>query len=94
MADLLVIVLFFCLRSCEYTKTNSHRRTTQFRFQDMQFHDANGVILTDAAADVLLVALAITLLLDTQKNCVHGESSTMDTTGLLHGYSVPACARL
>ena len=32
MADLLVMSLLFCLCSCEYTKTNSHRRTDQFRF--------------------------------------------------------------
>ena len=93
MADLLVIALFFCLRSCEYTKTNSHRRTTQFRFQYMQFHDSNGVILPDADADVLLAALEITMLLDNQNNCVHGESSTMEATGLLHGDPVPACDR-
>ena len=31
-ADLLIIDIFFYLRSCEYTKTNSHRCTTQFRF--------------------------------------------------------------
>ena len=77
MEDLLVISLFFCLRYCEYTKTNSQRRTTQFFFQDMQFHDANGVIPPDAAADFFLAALVITLFLDTQNNCVRGESSTM-----------------
>ena len=72
MADLLAISLFFCLRYCEYTKTNSQRRTTQFFFQDMQFHDANGVIPPDAAADFFLAALVITLFLYTQNNCVHG----------------------
>ena len=56
MADLLVIALFFCLSSCEYTKTNSNFRTTQFRFRYMQFHDANGVIPSDATADVFLAA--------------------------------------
>ena len=66
MADLLVIALFFCLRSCQYTKTNSHRRTTQFRFQDMQFHNANGVIPPDAAANEFLVASSVTLSLDTK----------------------------
>ena len=38
-------------------------------------------------------ASAITMFLNTQKNCVRRESSTMEATGLLHGYPVPACAR-
>ena len=51
----------------------------------MQFYDTNGVIPPDAAVDMFLSALVITMFLDTQKNCVRGESSTMETTGLLHG---------
>ena len=94
MADLLVNALFFCLCSCDYTKTNLHCRTTQFRFQDMQFHDANGVIPRDAVANVFLEASAVTLFLDTQNNCVSGKSSTMETTGLLNGELAPACSRL
>ena len=93
MADLLDIALFFFLRSCEYTKTNSHRRTTQFLFQYMQFHDANGLIPPDAASNVFLAASEINLFLDTQKNCFRRESFTTDSTGLLHGDPVPACAR-
>ena len=92
MADLLFIDILFSLRSCEYTKTNSHRRMTQFRFRDMQFHDGNGVIPPDADAYVFLAALAITLFLDTQNNCLHGESSTMDSTCPLRGDPIPACA--
>ena len=91
MADLLVIALLFCIRSCEYINTNSHRRTTQSRCQYMQFHDANGVISPDADADVFLAALEITLFLDTQNNCVHRESSTMKATGMLHGDPIPTC---
>ena len=64
-ADLIILALFFCLRPCEYTKTNSHRRTTQFRFRDIQFHDDDGVIPTQASAKVLLEATAVTLYLDT-----------------------------
>ena len=56
MTDLLVISLFLCLRSCDYTNTNYHRCTTQFCFQDMQFYSANGVIPPDAAANVFLAA--------------------------------------
>ena len=59
----------------------------------MQFHDANGVIPPDTDADVFLAALAITLFLDTQNNCVGGESSTMEATVLLHGDPSPACVR-
>ena len=93
VADLLVIALFFCLRSCEYTKTNSHRRKTQFRFQDVQFHDANGVMPPDAAVNLFLEASAITLFLDTQENSVLRESYTMESTGLLHGYPVQSCSQ-
>ena len=93
MADLLVIALFFCLCYCEYNKTNSHRHTTQFRFQDMQFHDDNGVIQPDTDTDVFLATLEITLFLDNQKDCVCGESSTMESTCILHGDPVIACAR-
>ena len=51
----------------------------------MHFHDANGVIPPDAASDVLLAASVINLFLDSQNNCVRGESSTMETTGMFHG---------
>ena len=40
----------------------------------MQFHEDNGVIPLDAAVDVFLDALAITLFLDTQNNGVRGGS--------------------
>ena len=93
MADLLGIAILFCLRYCEHTKTNSHRRTTQFLFQYMQFHDANGLIPPDAASNVFLAASEINLFLDTQKNCFRRESFTTESTGLLHGDPVPACAR-
>ena len=43
---------------------------------------------------MLLAAFAITLFLDTQNNVVHGEQSTMEVTGILHGDPVPACAQL
>ena len=73
--DLIQLALFFCLRSCEYSKTSSHRRTTQFRFRDLQFHNKNGVIPRDAPNHVFMAATAVTLFLDTQKNCVRGESN-------------------
>ena len=92
-ADLIQIGLFFCLRSCEYTKSASHRRTTQFRFRDVQFHDGDGVIPRDAPDKTFLDAWAVTLFLDTQKNCVRGESTSMEATGLQHGDAVTAAAR-
>ena len=92
-SDLIQIALFFCLRSCEYSKTSSHRRTTQFRYRDLQFHNAEGVIPGDAPDHVFLSATAVTLFLDTQKNCVRGESTSMEATGLKHGDSVKAAAR-
>ena len=75
MADLLGIAILFCLRYCEHTKTNSHRRTTQFLFQYMQFHDANGLIPPDAASNVFLAASEINLFLDTQKIVSAGNPS-------------------
>ena len=76
-AYLIHITLFFCLRSCEYTKTNSHRWTIQFQFKYMQFHEKEGVIPHDAPAKVFLQSRAVTLFLDTQKKNVRGESTTM-----------------
>ena len=69
-ADFIQITLFFCLRLCEHTKTNSHRRTVQFCLKDLQFHDADGVIPLDAFSKIFLCSRAVTLLLDTQKNSV------------------------
>ena len=43
---------------------------------------------------MFLEATAVTLYLDTQKNCVRGESCTMEATGLPHGDPVIAAARL
>ena len=93
ISQLTILALFFCLRSCEYTKTSSHKRTVQFRFRDLQFHDDQGVIPFDAPDARFLAALAVTLFLDTQKNSVRGESSTMEATGLPHGDPVVAAAQ-
>lgn len=51
-------------------KTQSHHHTTQFRFQDLQFHNADGVILHDALDQAFLDAWKTTLFLGIQKNCV------------------------
>ena len=84
---------FFCLCSFEYTKTASHRRTVQFRLKDLQIHDKHSITPHDAPDHIFLSTKAITLSLDTQKNSVRGESSSMEATGVLHGDPVSAAAR-
>ena len=90
--DLIILALLFGLRLCEYTKTNSHCSTTQFCFRDIQFHDDDGVIATQATAKVFLAATVVTLYLNTQNNCVWGDSCTMEATGISHGDPVTAAA--
>ena len=59
----------------------------------MQFHNVDGVIRQEAPDHVFLATCAVTFFLDTQKNCVRGESTTMEATGLMHGCPVTAAAR-
>ena len=92
-ADLVQRALFFCLCSCEYTKTQSHRHTTQFRMHDVQFHGPSGVTPNNTPDEDFLDAWAVTLFLDTQKNCVRGESISMEALGLLHTDEVTAATR-
>ena len=40
LGDLIQMVLYFYLLSCEYTKTNSHNQTTQFHLRNMQIRYA------------------------------------------------------
>ena len=87
------IGLYFCLHSCEYTKTNSHRRTTQFCLRDMKFQYTGGTIPFDSPESCFLQALVVTLFLNTQKNSVRGESISMENTCLPSGCPVMACAR-
>ena len=89
-ADLIQIALFFCLRSCEYTKTNSHRWTFQFILKYMQFHEKEGVIPHNAPTKVFLQSRVVTLFLDTQKNIVRGKSTTMEATDLKHRNPISA----
>ena len=87
-ADLTIIAFYFLLRVGEYTKPTSHRptRTTQFRLKDATFwrHQADGTrarLPFDAPDETLLLAKAVTLTLDNQKN------SERDST--LHHDEVP-----
>ena len=90
--DIIQTALFLCLRSCEYTKTQSHRRIVQFRLQDMQFNDAGGVVSQDVPDKHFFCARDFTLSLNTHKNFVQGESTTMEATNLEHGNPVSSDA--
>ena len=59
----------------------------------MQFHELEGVIPNDAPAKVFLQYRAVTLLLDTQKNSVWGEYTTVEATNLEHRNPVSAAAQ-
>ena len=87
------IGLYFCLRSCKYTKTNSHRQTTQLRLRDIQFQDARKAIPFKSPASLFLTALVVDLFLNTQKNSFHGESIIMENNRMLLGRPVVACTR-
>jgi hypothetical protein len=87
-ADLTVVAFYFLLRVGEYTKPTGSRttRTTQFRLKDVTFwtehQDGTLARLPFGAADeALMMASAVTLTLDNQKNSVR------DST--LHHYKVP-----
>ena len=58
----------------------------------MQFHKVPGVIPNNASDQTFLDAWASTLFLDTQKNGVRGESTSIEATGLQHGDTVRASA--
>ena len=88
--DLTQIALLFCLRSCKYTKKKSHRQTVQFHLKYLQFHDTDRIIPHNAPSNKFLCARSVTLLLDTQKNNILGESTTMKATGLSHSGAVSA----
>ena len=92
-ADLIQIALLFCLLSYNCMKTNSHRWTVQFRLKEFQFQNTYRVIPHGAPSNTFLYARAITLFLDTQKNSVRDESTTMEATDLAHGDPVSAAAR-
>jgi hypothetical protein len=74
-ADLTIIAFYFLLRVGEYTQPTNSRptRTTQFRLKDVTFwhHQTDGTHVRlpfDAPADSILLAKAVTLTLDNQKN--------------------------
>ena len=61
LVDLVQIGLYFCLLSCEYTKTNSQRCTRQFRLCDIQFQDTHDTIPFNAPDSRFLNALVVNL---------------------------------
>ena len=85
--------MYFCLRSCEYKKTNSHHCTTQFHLRGMQFQDTRGTTPFDAPDSRFLQVLVVTFFLDTQKNSVWGESISMRNTCLSSGCPIMSCTR-
>ena len=58
----------------------------------MQFHNAAGVIPGDTPDQTFLDVRVTTLLLDTQKNCVRGESTSIEATGLKNSKAVSTAA--
>ena len=92
LGDLIHIVLYFCLRSCEYTKTNSHKCTTQFQFRYLKFHDSIGILPFDSPVLLIRRTTAVTLYLNTQKNYVPWEPINMEATGIYFGCAVGAAA--
>ena len=63
-SNLITVTLFFCLRSCKYFKISSHYCTTQFYLQDIQFHNAKGIIPVDISNTIFLEASTVTFFLD------------------------------
>ena len=85
-ADLIQISLFFFLRSCKSTNTQSHRHAVQFFFRDLQLHDENGIIPHNAPSKLLIRTRDIYLFLDTHKKCFQEDSTTMEATNLDCGF--------
>ena len=92
-ADLIQISLLFCLRPCEYSKTNLHIQTVQFFLKDSQFHNAYWFIPHNAPYKTSLHDQSINLFLEMYKNSIWGESTTMEATNFAHGDPVFAVAR-
>ena len=64
-ANFIQVALLFCLRSCEYSKTNSHRCTTHFSLHNIHFHNYDSVISANALDITFLSVNIVTLSLDT-----------------------------
>ena len=75
VADLVTLVFYFCLRSCEYTKCTSHQRTVQFRpLMDFVFFVGDRLLPADAPIEHFQHTTQIVLTLDKQKNSIRVES--------------------
>ena len=67
-ADLVVLVFYFCLRSCEYTKCTGHLRTVQFYLlMDFVFFAGDNLLPPDAPIGWFEHVTQIVLTLDKQK---------------------------
>ena len=65
LGDLIQISQYFSLPSCEYTKTDSHKQTTQFLLRNMQFHGAHVIIHFEASTHNFRLAMEVILFFDT-----------------------------
>ena len=74
-ADLVVLVFYFCLRSCEYLKCTSHGRTVQLRpLIDFLFFAGDTLLPQDAPIRWFEHVNQIVLTLDNQNNAIRGET--------------------
>ena len=75
ITDLATMGFYFCLRSCEYMKCTSHRRTVQFQpLMDFVFFVGDFLLPGDAPAEHFHQATQIFITLDNQKNAICGET--------------------
>ena len=93
MANFLQIGLFFCL--CSYYDINaaSHHWTVHLYSKKVQLYNNNVIIYHDVSNHTFLSIWDVTLFIDTQKNSIHGESSTMKATGIIYVNPVTVVAR-
>ena len=59
----------------------------------VQLYNNNAIIYHDVSNHTFLSIWDVTLFIDTQKNSIHGESSTMKATGIIYVNPVTVVAR-
>ena len=68
--QLIIIALFFAMRSCEYTKTPSSEetKTKQIQVGDIKFYNKNRKVIKHNAKDIRKRATLVAILFRSQKN--------------------------
>ena len=94
IADLVVVAYFFLLRVCEYTKSSRVTRTVPLRRQDIQLWRNNRILPHTLPADELLLADAVTINLENQKNGEKGAVVHHTSSGQATFDPVKSMARL